>query len=144
MKKHALAIALTLASIGALAAEHQIKMLNVGKEGSMVFEPSFLKVVQGDTVQFIRSDPSHNSASIIVPAGARHWKGRMDEDITVRLDHEGVYLYACDPHKVMAMLGVIQVGKATNLEEAKKESEAISKTFVMNKDRLSNVIGQVQ
>ena len=68
----------------------------------------------------------------------------MDEEITVKLDREGVYLYVCDPHKVMAMAGVIQVGKATNLKKAKAEADKLSKTFVMNKDRLAKLMEQVK
>jgi pseudoazurin len=144
MKKFVLATALSIMSFGTLAAEHQVKMLNAGKDGTMVFEPSFLKVEKGDTVKFIKGDPSHNSASVIVPAGAKPWKGKMDEEIAVQFDQEGVYVYVCDPHKMMAMVGVIQVGKATNLDEAKKESEKLAKSFVMNKDRLAKSLGQVK
>lgn len=144
MKKHVLAAILSLASIGALAAEHQVKVLNTGKDGSMVFEPSFLKVAKGDTVKFIKGDSSHNSAAVIVPAGAKPWKGKMDEEIAVQLDQEGVYVYVCDPHKMMAMVGVIQVGKAGNLDDAKNESEKLAKAFVINKDRLSKSLEQVK
>lgn len=144
MKKFVMAAILASVPFMVHAAEHQVKMLNNGKEGTMVFEPSFLKIAKGDTVKFVKADPSHNSASVIVPAGAKPWKGKMDEEITIKLDQEGVYVYVCEPHKMMAMAGVIQVGKATNLEEARKESEAISKTFVMNKDRLSKALEQVK
>ncbi|MDQ9170153.1 pseudoazurin [Oxalobacteraceae bacterium R-40] len=144
MKKFAFAALLSMISMPLLAAEHQVKMLNNGKDGSMVFEPSFLKIEKGDTVKFVKGDASHNSASVIVPANAKQWKGKMDEEIVVKPDQEGVYVYVCDPHKMMAMAGVIQVGKATNLEEAKKEAESLSKTFVMNKDRLSKALAQVK
>jgi pseudoazurin len=144
MKKFAFAALLSMLSMPLLAAEHQVKMLNNGKDGSMVFEPSFLKIEKGDTVKFVKGDASHNSASVIVPANAKRWKGKMDEEITVQPDQEGVYVYVCDPHKMMAMAGVIQVGKAANLEEAKKEAESLSKTFVMNKDRLSKALAQVK
>lgn len=144
MKKFVLAAIVASVPFMAHAAEHQVKMLNNGKDGTMVFEPSFLKIAKGDTVKFVKADPSHNSASVIVPAGAKQWKGKMDEEITIQPDQEGVYVYVCDPHKMMGMAGVIQVGKATNLDEAKKESEAISKTFVMNKDRLSKAFEQVK
>lgn len=144
MKKFVFAVMLASAPFMAQAAEHQVKMLNNGKDGTMVFEPSFLKIEKGDTVKFIKGDPSHNSASVIVPAGAKQWKGKMDEEITVQPNQEGVYVYVCDPHKMMGMAGVIQVGKATNLEAAKKESEALSKTFVMNKDRLTKAFEQVK
>lgn len=119
-------------------------MLNNGKDGTMVFEPGYLKVAKGDQVKFIKADASHNSESVLVPPGAKAWKGKMDEEITVKLDHEGVYLYVCEPHKIMAMAGVIQVGKATNLNKVKIEADTLSKTFVMNKDRLAKLMEQVK
>jgi pseudoazurin len=144
MNKLVATIALSLFSLGATAAEHQVKMLNSGKDGIMVFEPSFLKVEKGDTVKFIKGDAAHNSSSMVVPSGAKEWKGKMDEEIVIPMDKEGVYVYVCDPHKTMGMVGVIQVGKANNLDDAKKESEKLSKTFVMNKDRLSKALAQVK
>lgn len=144
MKHAVLGIALSLACAGAMAADHQVRMLNTGKDGSMVFEPGFLRVAKGDTVKFVKVDPSHNSASVLVPAGATPWKGRPDEEISLKLDQEGVYLYVCDPHKVMGMAGVIQVGKPVNLAEAKGQAETLSKSFVMNKDRLAGYMAQVK
>lgn len=129
---------------GVFAAEHQIKMLNSGKDGIMVFEPAFIQAVKGDTVKFIKTDPSHNSSSFFTPKGASAWKGKMDEEIVVKLDVEGVYMYQCDPHKLMAMVGVIQVGKPVNLEDAKKEAATYSKTLAMNKDRLTKYVDLVK
>jgi len=144
MIKPVAAIALALFSLGAAAAEHQIKMLNNGKEGMMSFEPSFVKAEKGDTIKFIKADASHNSASAVLPAGAAAWKGKMDEEIIVPLTQEGVYVYVCDPHKTMGMAGVIQVGKPVNLDAAKAESDKLSKSFVMNKDRLTKALAQVK
>lgn len=138
-----LAIGAFLAS-GAFAAEHQIKMLNNGKDGIMVFEPGFVQAAKGDTVKFIKTDASHNSASFFAPKGTKGWKGKPDEEIVVSLSEEGIYMYQCDPHKPMAMVGVIQVGKATNLDEAKKEAATYSKSLVMNKDRLTKYLDQVK
>lgn len=144
MKKLAtLAICAFLAT-GAFAAEHQIKMLNSGKEGIMVFEPSFMLAAKGDTVKFIKTDASHNSVSFFAPKGAKGWKGKLDEEIVVTLTEEGIYMYQCDPHKPMAMVGVIQVGKATNLDEAKKEASNYSKSLAMNKDRLTKYLDQAK
>lgn len=128
----------------ATAAEHQVMMHTQGKDGSMVFEPAFLKAEKGDTVKFVATDPSHNSSAVAVPDGATAWKGKMGENLTVTLDKEGVYIYQCDPHKVMAMTGVIQVGKAGNLDQARKEADKLSKSFVMNKDRLAKLMEQVK
>ena len=144
MKKKFVAVLLGVAAIAANAAEHQVKMLNTGKDGAMVFEPAFLKVAKGDSVKFIKVDASHNSAAVIVPTGASAWQGKMDEEISVKLDKEGVYVYVCDPHKVMAMAGVIQVGKPVNLAAAKKQSTELAKSFVMNKDRLAKALAQVK
>ena len=144
MKKFATLVASVLLVSGVSAAEHQIKMLNSGKDGIMVFEPAFIQAAKGDTVKFIKTDPSHNSSSFFTPKGASAWKGKMDEEIIVKLDVEGVYMYQCDPHKSMAMVGVIQVGKPVNLEDAKKEAATYSKTLVMNKDRLTKYVDLVK
>lgn len=144
MKKAVVATILGMISFAVSAAEYEVKMLNTGKDGTMVFEPSFLKVNKGDSVKFIKVDPSHNSASVIVPAGAREWKGKMDEEVRITLDKEGVYVYVCEPHKIMAMAGVIQVGKPVNLVDAKKQSSELAKGFVMNKDRLAKALEQVK
>jgi len=143
--KHVLTgLILSLACAGAMAADHQVKMLNTGKDGAMVFEPGFLKVAKGDTVKFIKVDASHNSASVVAPPGAAAWKGKPDEEISVKLDQEGVYVYVCEPHKMMAMAGVIQVGKPVNLADAKKGADGLSKSFVMSKDRLDKYMAQVK
>jgi pseudoazurin len=122
------------------AAKHEVKMLNNGKEGIMVFEPSTLKVAVGDTVKFVPTDAAHNVASYFVPTDAKTWKGEVGKEVTVTLDKEGIYLYKCDPHSVMAMVGVIQVGKASNKEEAEKSAKELAKTFSLNKDRLDKYI----
>lgn len=144
MKKVLFAVTMSIACATVFAAEHHVKMANTGADGSMVFEPGFLRVAKGDTVKFIKVDASHNSASTVVPAGATAWKGKPDEEVTVTLNKEGVYIYVCDPHKVMAMVGVIQVGKAVNLAEAQQQADSMSKGFVLNKDRLSKYMAQVK
>ena len=144
MKKIATLVTSVLLATGVFAAEHQIKMLNSGKDGIMVFEPGFVKAAKGDTVKFIKTDPSHNSSSFFTPKGASAWKGKMDEEIVVKLEAEGIYMYQCDPHKPMAMVGVIQVGKAGNLEDAKKEAATYSSSLPMNKDRLSKYLDQAK
>ena len=45
-------------------ANFEVKMLNQGQDGVMVFEPSLLKINTGDTVTFKATDAAHNSASI--------------------------------------------------------------------------------
>lgn len=138
------ALVMATASGAALAAEHEVKMLNGGADGSMVFEPGFIKVAPGDSVKFVATNPGHDSVSVSTPAGAKGWNSGMSKDITVKFDKEGVYIYKCSPHTVLAMVGVIQVGKATNLADAKKSAEQLSAMFAMNKDRLESYMAQVK
>jgi plastocyanin len=82
----ALLMAAWLAVAGpASAAEHEIRMLNKGEAGIMVFEPAFLAVAPGDTVHFRAVDKGHNAASIdgMVPQRGAAWKGGLNKDVTV-------------------------------------------------------------
>ena len=126
-------------------SEHTIKMLNTGDGGQMIFEPAVLKVSVGDTIHFKASDMSHNSASIdgMLPDGAESWSGQMNMDISVTLDTEGVYVYQCDPHVMMAMIGVIQVGEAVNMNEIKTASNSLKSSFVMNAERIDTYLNQL-
>ena len=139
-----LTAALSIAHI-AHAAEHVVKMLNTGKDGTMVFEPSFVKAAVGYTVVSTPTDKAaHNSASLLLPAGAKPWKGAPDTEVKVKLEKEGVYLYACEPHKVMGMVGVIQAGKPVNLAEAKVAAAKEQATFAMGKDRFDKALAQAK
>lgn len=126
------------------AANHEIKMLNNGKEGIMVFEPAYLKAAKGDTIKFIPTDAAHDVASVTVPKGAKAFQGAVGKPVTVKVTEEGVYVYECKSHLPMAMVGVIQVGAPTNLADAKKGAADLSKAFVMNKDRLDKYLAQVK
>jgi pseudoazurin len=104
----------------AFAAEHEVKMLNKGAEGMMVFEPSFLKIAPGDSIHFVAADKGHNVLSIegMAPEGATPFQGKMNEDLTVTFDQPGVYGFECKPHYGMGMVGLVIVGDAANLAEA--------------------------
>ena len=143
--KLATAFLMLLLSAPTFAAEHVVKMLNAGKDGPMVFEPGFLSVNVGDTVKFEATDMAHNSASVkgLIPAGATPWMGKMSKDISVTFDTEGVYVYECTPHKMMAMVGVIKVGNANNLDDIKQKLNAYKRSFVMNKDRLDKYLSEL-
>jgi pseudoazurin len=79
----------------------------------------------------------------MIPDGASSWLGQLSQDISVTLDTEGVYVYQCDPHLMMAMIGVIQVGKAVNLDSVRKAAENQKSKFIMNSDRLDNYLSQL-
>ena len=126
-------------------SEHIVQMLNMGEGGSMVFEPAVIKVSKGDTIHFKAVDMSHNSASLdgMIPDGASSWTGSLSKDISVKLDDEGVYVYQCDPHAMMAMVGVIQVGEAVNLSQVKEAADSKKSSFIMNSDRLQTYLSQL-
>ena len=129
-----------------VSANHEVKMLNQGPTGVMVFEPAVLKINIGDTVTFKSVDAAHNSASIpgMIPAGASPWNGQLSQDLTVSFDVAGIYGYQCTPHSMMAMVGVIEVGNdQSNMNEVKSAAQAFKSTFVMNQSRLDDYLAQI-
>ncbi len=115
------------------AAEHEIRMLNKGETGVMVFEPALVRAAPGDTIRFVAADKGHNAETIkgMVPEGAEAFKGKVNEEIVVTLDKEGVYGVKCAPHYGMGMVALIEVGTPGNLEEAKavKQTGKAKKAF---------------
>jgi pseudoazurin len=79
----------------------------------------------------------------MVPEGAKSWAGSLSADISVTFDDEGIYVYQCDPHLVMAMVGVIQVGEPVNKEAIEASAEAMKAQFAMNADRLENYLSRL-
>ena len=129
-----------------VSANHEVKMLNQGPSGVMVFEPAVLKINIGDTVTFKSVDAAHNSASIpgMIPAGASPWNGQLSQDLTVSFDVAGIYGYQCTPHSMMAMVGVIEVGNdQSNMNEVKSAAQTFKSTFVMNQSRLDDYLAQI-
>ncbi|SDF99198.1 pseudoazurin [Phytopseudomonas seleniipraecipitans] len=106
-------LACILAATPALAETHQVKMLNRGESGAMVYEPDFLAIAPGDSVKFIATHPTHNAASIpgFLPAGAEPFKGKINEEIEVIFSEPGLYGIQCIPHLAMGMVMLIQVGE---------------------------------
>ena len=119
-----LMLATSLTAVGkASAAEYEVRMLNKGEAGIMVFEPAFLEIAPGDTVRFRAVDKGHNAASIdgMIPEGGATWKGGLSKDVDVTFDLEGVYGIRCVPHYAMGMVALIVVGDpAVNLEAARE------------------------
>lgn len=133
MKKTLIALSLgagaLLSATSATAAEHVVKMLNVGKDGSMVFEPAYLNVAVGDTVVFEPTNSSHQVRSLSIPEGVEAFKSPLDEKFTLKIEKEGLYFYDCPPHLMMAMIGLIQAGKPVN-------REAVEKSMKQNRGRM--------
>ena len=135
------AFALLTSASMALAAEVEVKMLNKGAEGLMVFEPALVKVEPGDTVKFVATDKSHNAESIknMLPEGAAPFAGKMNEDVVVTFDKPGVYGVKCMPHYAMGMVALVVVGKPDNLEQARAvpQTGKARQTFATLFDRLT-------
>lgn len=137
----------TLALAGSVhAEEHVVEMKNMGDQGPMVFEPAVVKAAVGDTVRFVPTNPGHNSVSAegLIPEGATAWEGSLSQEVTVTLDAEGVYVYECEPHTMMAMVGVIVAGEPVNLEDIRANMDDLESEFLANQDRLSNYLSDVE
>ncbi len=99
----------------ALAADHEIKMLNRGESGGFRAE-----VAPGDTVTFVATDRSHNAETIdgVLPDGVEGFVGPMNQDVTYAFEADGVYGIKCKPHYGMGMVALITVGEPENLADA--------------------------
>jgi pseudoazurin len=120
LKLAALLVALGVAATAADAAEFEVKMLNKGAKGTMVFEPDLMKLAPGDSVRFRPVDKGHNAETIkgMVPDGAAAFAGKMNEEVLVTFDQPGLYGIRCKPHYGLGMVGLIVVGEATNAAQA--------------------------
>jgi pseudoazurin len=116
------ALAAVLAGGDAQAAEHEVRMLNKGEKGAMVFEPDFLRAGPGDTVRFVAVDKGHNAESIkgMLPDGVEGFKSKINEEVVFTVTADGVYGIKCTPHYSMGMVMLILVGEPANLEAASK------------------------
>ncbi len=139
----ALTAAMTLTCQPALARQYQVKMLNKGAMGPMVFEPALLKIAPGDTVTFVPTDKGHNAQSIpeLSPVGGSSFRGTIGEPITVTFKTSGLYIYKCLPHYFMGMVGIIQVGAASNKAAVER---GLTKTPPFAKIRLSKLFARVK
>ena len=138
-----LLLALAAIGSGAMAAEHVIQMRSSGAQGAMVFEPAFLRVAVGDVVVFRTTQGGgHHSESVLVPQGGKAWHGEIDAETRVRLEAEGVYLYLCEPHLPMGMVGVVQAGRPVNLKAARKVVAEYEAKIVLNPGRFTAALRQ--
>ncbi|EHM02774.1 pseudoazurin [Acetobacteraceae bacterium AT-5844] len=94
---------------------YEVRMLNRNESGGMVYEPDFLRLRLGDWVRFLATHVTHNAASMpeMLPAGARSFKGGINEEIEVTFTEPGLYGIKCIPHYAMGMVMLVQVGEET-------------------------------
>lgn len=97
----------------ARAAVREVKMLNRGAAGAMVFEPDLIRAQPGDVIRFVPTDPSHNAETLatMLPDGAQGGRGAMNAAFELRVDRPGLYGIKCAPHYGMGMVALIAVGR---------------------------------
>jgi len=134
--------ALIIALGGGVAAEtFEVKMLNKGEGGTMIFEPASLRMAIGDTVKFVASTKGHNAESVdgMMPEGAEEFVGKINEEIEVTLTEPGFYGIKCKPHYAMGMVMVIAVGDATDAPENFMEGRIPKKAKARFEEALSGL-----
>ena len=138
--KMMMAAALAVSATAAGAETIEIKMLNRGEAGALVFEPAFVKAETGDVIRFVPTDKGHNAESIdgMLPDGVEAFKSKMNKEFELTVTEEGVYGIKCTPHYAMGMVAVVQVGDPVNLDAA-----AAVKQRGKSKDRMAELLEQV-
>lgn len=128
----------------ASADEVKVRMLNMGAQGPMVFEPSTAKLKVGDTIRFIPTDAGHNAESMpeLLPPGATPLKGVMGKEVVMKVTKSGIYGVKCLPHWGMGMVFVAKVGDA-KLDPATANA-VIAKAPPLTKKRLTAAFAAVK
>lgn len=105
-------LAAIFAETPVMAANVEVRMLNKGEAGTMVFEPALVKVAVGDTVTFVPTDKGHNAETMkeLLPEGAEPFKGAMGKEVVVTFTAPGTYGIKCSPHLGMGMVALVVVG----------------------------------
>ena len=133
-------IGLCFASVG-WAEEIEVKMLNKGEEGKMVFEPSYIKANKGDTIIFLPTDKGHMAASIkgMIPKGAKSFKSKINKKFKYTLKEEGLYGIRCTPHYANGMVALIHVGDSVDATDFLKGKKVPKKSKVRLEEYLAKV-----
>ncbi len=118
LRPAALLLASALFAPVTMAEVHEVKMLNRGSDGAMVYEPDHLRIAPGDSVRFLPTQSGHNAASVagLLPAGAEPFKSKLNQPFEHTFSVPGVYGIQCIPHLAMGMVMLIQVGDASAAE----------------------------
>ena len=113
-------IAMAMAPFSVNAEEFEVRMLNKGEKGTMVFEPDLVIAQAGDTVKFIPADKGHNVESIdgMRPDAVETFKSGVNEEFVLTLSEQGVYGVKCTPHYGLGMVALIVAGEPVNLDAA--------------------------
>ena len=79
--------AAAILSYQALGDEVEVKSLNRSSTGFFGFSPDFVRIMPGDTINFVASDKGHQVHSVpgMIPEGAQPFDAKMSEDIKVNV-----------------------------------------------------------
>jgi len=138
-------LCLLLCSSFVSAKEHTVKLLTQGSNGKMmVFEPLFIKIAVGDSINFVPADPSHNAESFSVPSDKSSFKTPFGKATKITFSEKGAVLVKCLPHVALGMVAVIQVGENVDSSKAKADWEKAKASVVMNKEAIDEAISQIK
>jgi pseudoazurin len=132
---------------------HKVEMLNNSPDGAMVFNPGYIHIKTGDSIEFQPVSYGHNvqtpeeviGNSNAIPSGAEPFKGAMNEKLTVKFTKPGVYLYICNYHYIVGHVGVIQVGNNSgNLDDVRKAGEVLKGKIFSHPERVDQYLDMVK
>jgi len=127
------------------AKDHTVKLLTQGSNGKMmVFEPHFIKIAQGDTINFVPSDPLHNAESFSVPSEKSSFQTPYGKATQITFSEEGIVLVKCLPHFALGMIAVVQVGDNIDGTKAKADWGKAKVAVAMNKEAIDEAISKIK
>jgi len=126
-------LSLLMLGIGnaALAEDHTVTAR------STAFDPVAIKIAPGDTVSWTNMS-GHNVhfEEGNIPEGAEPYVSPMGDNVSRTFDKEGVYLYKCDPHFALGMVGAIVVGEPVNMEAVESNAKGMYKRGLIKAKKL--------
>lgn len=104
---------------------------------STAYDPVALEIAPGDTVSW-KNMSGHNVhfEAGNIPEGAETFQSPLGDNVSHTFDKEGIYLYKCDPHFAMGMVGAIIVGEPTNLAAVEKNAKGMYKRALIKAKKL--------
>lgn len=95
---------------------------------STSFDPMVLKINPGDTVSWTNMS-GHNVhfEAGNIPEDAETWQTPIGNDVNRTFDKEGLYLYKCDPHFALGMVGALIVGTPDNVAQVEQNAQGMYK-----------------
>lgn len=95
---------------------------------STAYDPVVLKINPGDTVSWTNMS-GHNVhfEKGNIPEGAEPWQSPLGDNVNRTFDKEGLYLYKCDPHFALGMVGALIVGTPDNVAQVEQNAQGMYK-----------------